>query len=141
MFVLDNRLIESSFLLGDWPLSQVLLKNEAAYPWFILVPRKAGVSEWYELTDSERAMLMDEIQALSLLVTEQFKPYKLNVGSLGNQVAQLHVHVVGRNPGDPLWPQGVWQANHQSKAYTDSALQGLLPELKSQVRSRFLIVS
>ena len=35
---------------------------------------------------------------------------KLNVGALGNVVAQLHVHVVGRRVDDPAWPGPVWGA-------------------------------
>ncbi|OYZ68578.1 MAG: HIT family protein, partial [Rhizobiales bacterium 24-66-13] len=33
---------------------------------------------------------------------------KLNVAALGNVVPQLHVHVVGRNPGDAAWPGPVF---------------------------------
>ena len=33
---------------------------------------------------------------------------KLNHGQLGNVVAQLHVHVVGRRPDDAAWPGPVW---------------------------------
>jgi diadenosine tetraphosphate (Ap4A) HIT family hydrolase len=36
------------------------------------------------------------------------KPDKINVGSLGNVVSQLHVHVVGRFRSDPAWPGPVW---------------------------------
>ena len=32
------------------------------------------------------------------------RPSKLNVGALGNVVAQLHVHVVARTVGDDAWP-------------------------------------
>ena len=33
---------------------------------------------------------------------------KLNVGALGNITPQLHIHIVGRWPGDPAWPGPVW---------------------------------
>lgn len=33
---------------------------------------------------------------------------KLNVASLGNVVAQLHLHHVLRTPGDAAWPGPVW---------------------------------
>ena len=36
------------------------------------------------------------------------KPDKVNVAALGNVVAQLHVHVVGRFRSDPAWPGPVW---------------------------------
>jgi diadenosine tetraphosphate (Ap4A) HIT family hydrolase len=32
------------------------------------------------------------------------------VGLLGNMVAQMHVHVVGRWRNDPAWPGSVWAA-------------------------------
>ena len=31
-----------------------------------------------------------------------------SLGALGNVVAQLHVHIVGRFRSDPAWPQPVW---------------------------------
>ena len=33
---------------------------------------------------------------------------KLNVGALGNVVAQLHIHIVARFAGDAAWPKPVW---------------------------------
>ncbi len=36
------------------------------------------------------------------------KPDKIIVGALGNMVAQLHVHVIGRFRSDPAWPGPVW---------------------------------
>ena len=35
-FKLDPRLEETTFMLVDWPLSRVLLKNNADYPWLIV---------------------------------------------------------------------------------------------------------
>jgi diadenosine tetraphosphate (Ap4A) HIT family hydrolase len=32
----------------------------------------------------------------------------LNVASIGNQVRQMHIHLVGRSPEDPAWPGTVW---------------------------------
>ncbi|WP_341533044.1 HIT domain-containing protein, partial [Legionella pneumophila] len=45
MFCIDDRIKSSSFILGEWPLSTVLLKNDASYPWFILVPRRMDIQE------------------------------------------------------------------------------------------------
>ena len=33
---------------------------------------------------------------------------KINVAALGNQVPQLHVHVIGRLKSDVAWPGPVW---------------------------------
>ena len=42
------------------------------------------------------------------LTKRGFAVAKLNVGALGNVTPQLHVHVVGRRPGDAAWPGPVW---------------------------------
>ena len=35
---------------------------------------------------------------------------KLNIAALGNQVPQLHVHVIARRHSDAAWPKPVWGA-------------------------------
>ncbi|WP_298626011.1 HIT domain-containing protein [uncultured Legionella sp.] len=130
MFCIDERILSTSFILGDWPLSRVLLKNEAHFPWFILVPRVENIQEIYQLTKENQHLLMEEINQLSLVVHHYFNPDKLNIGALGNVVSQLHVHVIARNKHDVLWPQGIWQAALDSKDYESYELNPLLSDLK-----------
>lgn len=132
-FKFDERLELSSFKLIDWPLSSVLLKNNNDYPWFILVPRVAGLTEISQCLKADRYQLMDEIHELSLIVQDIFKPNKLNIGSLGNIVKQLHIHVVARFQTDPLWPQGIWQSSTKDNPYDDP--QSLIQDLKDQLSS------
>ncbi len=133
-FTVDERISGTCFELGDWPLSRVFLKNNAHYPWFILVPRQENVSEMTELTSSFRHVLMDEITAISTLTESYFKPAKVNVGVLGNIVRQLHVHVIARFIGDHHWPQGIWQAESPSQPYTAAQLAVLLPYFREQIQ-------
>ena len=132
-FQLDERLLTSSFQLVDWPLSRVLLKNNADYPWFILVPRRQHLTEISDFSKSDRYQLMDEIHQLSLVVQDLFKPDKINIGALGNIVAQFHMHVVARFHHDPLWPQGIWQSTTKEKSYVES--NTLIVDLKSRLSS------
>lgn len=129
MFCIDERILSSSFILADWPLSRVFLKNEAQFPWFILVPRIENIQEIYQLNKDHRQLLMEEINQLSLIAHDYFNPDKLNIGALGNVVSQLHVHVVVRTETDNLWPQGIWQASFSSTPYERSKLDILLPDL------------
>jgi diadenosine tetraphosphate (Ap4A) HIT family hydrolase len=107
-FVLDERLNADTLPLGDLNLSSVRLMNDARFPWFILVPRRAGLSDLTDLSRSESVALMDEIRICTRVMQDLAKPDKVNVGALGNVVAQLHVHVVGRFRSDPAWPGPVW---------------------------------
>jgi diadenosine tetraphosphate (Ap4A) HIT family hydrolase len=107
-FILAPRLAADTIPVGDLALSSVLLMDDACFPWFILVPRRPGASELTDLSDEEAAQLMSEIRIATRVMLELAKPDKVNVGALGNVVAQLHVHVVGRFRSDPAWPGPVW---------------------------------
>lgn len=82
--------------------------NESNYPWFILVPERENIREIHELNDSDRRQLWDESALLARALTETFKPDKLNIAALGNQVPQLHLHHIVRYTHDAAWPQPVW---------------------------------
>jgi diadenosine tetraphosphate (Ap4A) HIT family hydrolase len=116
-FKLDSRLEDGSEFIIDWPLSTLRFKNQAHFPWCILIPRVPDLSEIYQLNDAQQLQLMQEVSGLSRIMQDYFVPDKLNIASLGNQVAQLHIHVVGRYRSDPLWPQGIWQAEQTLLAY------------------------
>ena len=107
-FALDPRIEESSEPVADWPLCQVRLKNDARFPWLLLVPRRPGVTEFTDLDAADYALLNAEVLAATRLVQQVAAPDKVNVAMLGNVVAQMHVHVVGRFRSDPAWPDPIW---------------------------------
>ncbi|MGW7774600.1 HIT family protein [Pseudomonas machongensis] len=108
MFVLDSRLQQDSLVLGDFPLSRLLLSKDANYPWFILVPRRADVSELFQLDLADQQQLWKETALLAEALKGEFAADKMNVATLGNVVSQLHMHVVVRHRGDAAWPAPVW---------------------------------
>lgn len=108
MFELHPQLIKDTLPLGRFTLCRLLLMNDANYPWFILVPEREQVREVHELNDADRHQLWDESVQLARALTAAFKPDKLNIAALGNQVPQLHVHHIVRYIHDPAWPAPVW---------------------------------
>jgi diadenosine tetraphosphate (Ap4A) HIT family hydrolase len=107
-WTLHPQLAKDTVPLGDLALSRVLLANDANYPWLILVPRRPGLTELIDLADGEQVQLMGEIAAAARALKDLTQCDKLNVAALGNQVAQLHVHVIARRHGDAAWPKPVW---------------------------------
>jgi diadenosine tetraphosphate (Ap4A) HIT family hydrolase len=107
-FVLHPRLAADTAFIADWPLSRVLLMNDARFPWLILVPRRVDATELHDLDPQDRNELIGEISRASATLKAATAAAKINVGALGNLVPQLHVHVVARNPGDSAWPGPVW---------------------------------
>ncbi len=129
IFKLDERLQSSCFEIMDWPLSKVLLKNHAHYPWLILVTRQHDLTEITQLSPKNSHQLMNEMHRASAIMKDIFQPDKINIGALGNMVAQFHMHVIARFKTDPLWPQGVWQASLDEQPYT--APDALITRLKA----------
>ncbi|WP_252106203.1 MULTISPECIES: HIT domain-containing protein [unclassified Halomonas] len=107
-FELDSRLAADTLSLADLPLCRALLMNDARYPWVILVPRRQGVREIFELSSDDQTQLHRETTALGQALHLAFQGDKLNVAALGNVVSQLHVHLVVRFEQDDAWPAPVW---------------------------------
>jgi diadenosine tetraphosphate (Ap4A) HIT family hydrolase len=132
-FELDPRLAADTFFVGETPLSQVLLMNDTRYPWLILVPRRADITEPFELSEADQAELWSESMLLGEAMKAHFAADKLNIAALGNQVAQLHVHHIARFHTDDAWPGPVWGVG-SAVPYSDAARDGLIGELRSLLR-------
>lgn len=110
VFVLDPRLEKTGVCIAHLQLCQVIIKQDARWPWVILVPARIDLREWHDLESADRALLSEEIALASKAIAAEPGVEKVNVAALGNQVAQLHVHIVGRWQGDPAWPGAVFGA-------------------------------
>jgi diadenosine tetraphosphate (Ap4A) HIT family hydrolase len=131
-WTLHPQLLRDTENLGDLPLSRVLLMNDANYPWLILVPRKADITEVIDLDEGEQPQLMREVTLTARALREVTECHKLNIAALGNAVPQLHVHIIARFRHDAAWPNPVWgkaPAKPYERAERDrlvSALRGRL---------------
>lgn len=97
------------------------------------MPRLYSASEWIDLSREQQHQLSDEIAIVSHILKALVTPDKLNIATLGNQVSQLHVHVIARYKGDKAWPNPVWGAD--SESYTEEESRRLIYELKSALDS------
>ena len=115
-FILHPQLAADCAVAGDWPLCRLLLMNDAQYPWFILVPRRAGIREIYELAEPDQQQLWRESAQLGRALMQVFAGDKLNIAALGNMVPQLHVHHIVRYRSDASWPAPVF-GKHPAQPY------------------------
>lgn len=127
-FELDERLYKDTVKLTRWPLCEVLLMNAEPFPWVILVPRKPGIREIFELSEQEQVQLLRESSVLGQELMRLFSGDKLNVAALGNVVSQLHVHHVVRFKSDICWPAPVW-GNFSAQPYSAEALEARIKQL------------
>ncbi|GAA6173296.1 HIT domain-containing protein [Colwellia sp. KU-HH00111] len=138
-FNLHPQLANDSFELADLPLCKLLLCNDSAYPWFILVPKVDAITEVYQLDWQQQQQLLNESSLLSELLMQVFAGDKMNVAALGNVVDQLHVHHVVRYKTDASWPKPIW-GQQPLTPYTDEQLANikaqLLPKLACVLASK-----
>ena len=132
MFELHPRLQQDTLVVGDFPLSRLLLMNDSGYPWFILVPRRAEIREIFELEYDDQVQLLKESSQLARVLSRTFDADKLNIAALGNMVPQLHIHHIVRYRSDQSWPKPVWGL-FPAKPYSPRALQKTCVNLVEQL--------
>jgi len=135
MFELHSRLTQDCISIGNLPLCHLLLMNDSHYPWCILVPRRSGIREIYELNLEDQQQFLLESSHLGRWLMDEFNGKKLNIGALGNMVPQLHIHHIVRFENDPAWPNPVWGVL-EPRPYTEEQSAILQKQLSRALKMR-----
>ena len=123
-FRIHPQLMADCHRLGRFPESHLLLHRNAALPWFILVP-ETPVLDLLDLEADARGRILAECAQVSAYIKSELGMPKVNFAAIGNLVAQLHLHVVGRAPGDACWPAPVWGHLQPGLDYSPERLQAI----------------
>jgi diadenosine tetraphosphate (Ap4A) HIT family hydrolase len=129
VFKLDNRLENDSFFMQEIKNFQIRLMNVQEFFWIVLIPIKPNLIELSDLEVYERNELLNFAIDLGNYIKSDQNFDKINIGMLGNVVAQLHLHIVLRNKDDPAWPGPVWGWKSTSN----------LDEETKQIRSKLIV--
>jgi diadenosine tetraphosphate (Ap4A) HIT family hydrolase len=129
-FHIHPRLLDDCHHLGRLPNAHLLLHRNAALPWFILVP-ETRAADLLDLSQAQRVAVIDDAATISRFIKEELGYPKVNFGAIGNLVPQLHLHVIGRRPGDCCWPAPVWGHLADEAEYGPGQLAGLAHRLIS----------
>ena len=132
-FQLHPRLKEDCIAVGRFDLCQLLMMNDSQYPWFILVPEKAGLTEIYQLGKAERQILTEESSYLAENLAALYQADKMNIAAIGNLVPQLHIHHVVRYQTDKAWPAPIW-GKFTAVPYTQQHMTDTLAQVKQQLK-------
>lgn len=129
---LHPQLIVDSCYLGELELCSLLLLNNSNYPWFVLVPRvQVEVTEIFELTDQERNLLIAEVSKVAAFCKKLYKADKVNIAAFGNQVPQLHVHIIMRFAADATFPKPVFSDSNPATPYTEDEVEIIKTKIAS----------
>ena len=130
-FSIHPRLLADCHRLGCIGTSHLLLHRNAAVPWFILVP-ETETADLLDLDPATRETALDACARVSHYVKAEFQVTKVNFAAIGNLVPQLHLHLVGRAPGDPCWPAPVWGNLDPGPEYSPVQVAAIAAALRVQ---------
>ena len=132
-FILHSKLAADNFEVLSLEVSQLLLMNDARYPWLILVPQVSGMRDLHNLSTKQYQAVTQEIVQVSEVLESLAQAHKMNVGALGNMVPQLHIHIIARQTNDAAWPAPVWGVG-EAQPYSQDAAKTLIQQLASKLR-------
>ena len=132
LFSLHTQLAADTSLIGRLSGCQLLLMNDARYPWLILVPEQDGLRELHELNDKTFQAVTRAIKSLSASLQALTEAPKMNIAALGNLVPQLHIHIIARRHDDAAWPRPVW-GEGTPEPYREDERQVLLATLREKL--------
>lgn len=128
-FDIHPQLLADAHYLGQLSTGALLLHRNASLPWAILVP-ETRLNDFLDLPDEHRNAVLADCALVSGLIKSVLGYAKVNFAGLGNQVPQMHLHIIGRAEDDPCWPQPVWGNLPPGEEYSVDALaewqQGLV---------------
>ncbi len=126
-FELDARIDRDSALIKKLDLCQLRIQNDSRWPWLVMVPERPGMTEIFELSPADQALLLAEVTRVGAALKQVTGATKINTAAIGNIVRQLHVHVIARFEGDANWPGPVWGFG-QAVPYADAERQKIFLE-------------
>jgi len=124
---IDKNFLKDSYYINQLKLCTIRLINNSKFPWIILIPNRKNKTDITDLNVKDQILLMKEIVHCSKLMKKIFKTPKLNVEKIGNQVPQLHIHIIARFKKDSSWPLSVWVV--KGKPYTKKALSETISKI------------
>lgn len=95
-------------MLWDDGFARVVLIGDADHPGYCRVILNAHRKEMTDLSETERARLMNIVFVVERVLRELLEPEKINLASFGNMVPHLHWHIIPRFSDDPHFPNPVF---------------------------------
>lgn len=89
---------------------RVIEVDMPGYPGYLRVIWNQHRAEMSDLSEAERAQLMDTVMLAERVLRDTLAPNKVNLAALGNMVPHLHWHIIPRWRDDPHFPDAIWAA-------------------------------
>ena len=108
---------------------------EEQFPAFYRLICHAHYVEWSDLPAPLQQEGMAILTCIETLMRQHFRPFKMNLASLGNVVPHVHWHIIARYAWDSHFPAPVWAApQRDANAAQVATLRAQLPTFEAALR-------
>ena len=106
--ILQNR---SPELVHEFANSILIVGDHQFFSGYCVLIQKDHHREMHEMSKADQLQLCEDLMLSAQAIAQEFKPWKMNQASLGNQDPHVHWHLFPRYENDP---------NHRNHPWTDS---------------------
>jgi len=131
-FELHPQLAADCYRVKKLKICRVLMMNDSRFLWTILVPELPHLKELHDLPREHRVDVLEDIDRVSRALEFMAAADKINVAALGNQVSQLHIHVIARSVNDAAWPAPVWGVG-EAVPYAMDESEAIVAQLRARL--------
>ncbi|OZB80202.1 MAG: hypothetical protein B7X28_07250 [Halothiobacillus sp. 13-55-253] len=88
---LHPQLLADSIPVTELPICAVRLLDDTRFPWILLIPRIAGLTQWLDIPQDIAHQVLDEVHEVQQVLQQIFTPIRINVAAIGYTFTALPV--------------------------------------------------
>ncbi|MFC5980316.1 MULTISPECIES: HIT family protein [Flavobacterium] len=128
----NDTLSQLMIKVADLKVSQLFLFKEQSYTGRLNVVYKDHAVEFYELSDEQRNLFMEDAATTAKAIAKAFNPDKINYGAFSDTLSHLHMHIVPKYK-DGYGFGSVFEMNPQKTYLSDSEYDAVIEKIKSNL--------
>jgi len=128
----NHKLQELMIKIEDLKVSQLFLFKEQSYTGRCNVVYNNHAVEFYELSDEQRNLFMEDVANVAKAITKAFNPTKINYGAYSDTLSHLHFHIVPKYK-EGYGFGGVFEMNPQKTYLSDTEYESVIEKIKANL--------
>ena len=128
----NHKLQELMIKIEDLKVSQLFLFKEQSYTGRCNVVYNNHAVEFYELSDEQRNLFMEDVATVAKAIAKAFNPTKINYGAYSDTLSHLHFHIVPKYK-EGYGFGGVFEMNPQKTYLSDTEYESVIEKIKANL--------
>jgi ATP adenylyltransferase len=128
----NDTLHQLMIKIEDLKVSQLFLFKEQSFTGRCNVVYNDHGVEFYELSDEQRNLFMEDVAAAAKAIAKAFNPTKINYGAYADTLSHLHFHIVPKYK-DGYGFGGVFEMNPQKTYLSDIEYKTVIEKIKANL--------